>query len=104
MGDWGRDNGARIGVFCTTIKVGLAGIWDDIYKLLKVWEGSENIVGEDQLFKVIGTPQTSRGATRQYYMQVRNKYGAIAEFQLHSLSLKATLKTSSVTRYSCLYF
>lgn len=100
-----ESNGARIGVFCTTIKVGLAGIWDDIYKLLKVWEG-ENIVGEDdQLFKVIGTPQTSRGATRQYYMQVRNKYGAIAEFQLHSLEFEGDVEDKFLsTRYSCLYF
>lgn len=97
--------GARIGVFCTTIKVGLSGIWDDIYKLLKVWEG-ENIVGEDnEFFTVTGNTQTSRGATRQYYMQIKNKYGATSEFQLHSLEFEGDVESKFLgTRFSCLYF
>jgi hypothetical protein len=97
--------GARIGVFCTTIKVGLSGVWDDIYKLLKIWE-ADNIVGEDdQPFTVIGNQMTSRGATRQYYMQIHNKYGAVAEFQLHSLEFEGDVEDKFLgSRFSCLYF
>lgn len=98
-------NGARIGVFCTTIKVGLSGIWDDIYKLLKVWEGQDILGDDNQFFTVTGTPQTSRGATRQYYMQIKNKWGATAEFQLHSLEFEGDVEGKFLsTRYSCLYF
>lgn len=97
--------GARIGVFCKTIKVGLSGIWDDIYKLLKIWE-ADNIMGEDgEFFTVTGDTQTSRGATRQYYMQIRNKWGAVAEFQLHSLEFEGDVEAKFLgSRFSCLYF
>jgi hypothetical protein len=97
--------GARVAVFCTTIKNGLNGVWDDLHKMLKLWEADQIVGEDDQLFRVFGNPQTSRGSTRQHYMQIRNKWGAVAEFQLHSLEFEGDIESKFLgSRYSCIYF
>lgn len=99
--------GACIGVYCTTIKAGLSGIWKGIYTLLQEWvdagvEGENGVV----FSMVNGTNNfTSRGATRQYYMQIYNQFGAVSEFQLHSLEFEGDVeKKFFSTEFTALFF
>lgn len=99
--------GACVGVYCTTIKQGLGGIWKGIYTLLQEWveagvEGENGVV----FSMVNGTNSlSSRGATRQYYMQIYNQFGAVSEFQLHSLEFEGDVeKKFFSTEFTALFF
>lgn len=99
--------GACIGVYCTTIKAGLGGIWKGIYTLLQEWVNA-GVEGENGVvFSMVnGTNHlSSRGATRQYYMQIYNQFGAISEFQLHSLEFEGDVeKKFFSTEFTALFF
>jgi len=107
---WEKGNertGSTIGVFAETIKTGTGGIWKGLYLMLQEWE-KEGIEGPDGVpFGIVNGTSflTTRGATRQYYMQIRNQWGATAEFQLHSLEYEGDVERKFMsTEFSCLYF